>query len=35
MRYVVLPQALRIVPPQVGQIITLVKDTSLAVIGVS
>ncbi|HEX2325060.1 MAG TPA: amino acid ABC transporter permease, partial [Chloroflexota bacterium] len=36
MRYVVLPQALRrIVPPQVGQIITLVKDTSLAaVIGV-
>ena len=36
MRYVVLPQALRrMVPPQVSQIITLIKDTSLAaVIGV-
>jgi ABC-type amino acid transport system permease subunit len=36
MRFVVLPQALRrMVPPQVSQIITLVKDTSLAsVIGV-
>jgi putative glutamine transport system permease protein len=36
LRYVILPQALRrIVPPQVGQIITLIKDTSLAaVIGV-
>lgn len=33
MRYVVLPQALRrIVPPQVGQLVTLVKDTSLAYI---
>ncbi len=31
MRYVVLPQALRrMVPPQIGQFITLVKDTSLA-----
>ncbi|HEX2036622.1 MAG TPA: amino acid ABC transporter permease [Chloroflexota bacterium] len=36
MRYVVLPQALRrMVPPQVSQLITLTKDTSLtAVIGV-
>ena len=36
LRYVVLPQALRrVVPPQVSQIITLLKDTSLAaVIGV-
>jgi putative glutamine transport system permease protein len=36
MRYVVLPQALRrMIPPQVGQLITLIKDTSLAaVIGV-
>lgn len=36
LRHVVLPQALRrVVPPQVGQIITLLKDTSLAaVIGV-
>jgi putative glutamine transport system permease protein len=37
MRFVVLPQALRrMVPPQVGQLITLLKDTSLAaVIGVT
>jgi His/Glu/Gln/Arg/opine family amino acid ABC transporter permease subunit len=37
MRYVVLPQAFRrMIPPQVGQLITLVKDTSLAaVIGVA
>ncbi len=36
MRYVVLPQALRrMVPPQISQVITLIKDTSLAaVIGV-
>jgi aspartate/glutamate/glutamine transport system permease protein len=33
MRLVVLPQALRrIVPPQVGQLVTLIKDTSLAYI---
>jgi putative glutamine transport system permease protein len=33
MRYVVLPQAFRrIVPPQVSQLVTLVKDTSLAYI---
>jgi His/Glu/Gln/Arg/opine family amino acid ABC transporter permease subunit len=33
MRYVVLPQAFRrIVPPQVGQLVTLIKDTSLAYI---
>ncbi|GIW09719.1 MAG: hypothetical protein KatS3mg061_0776 [Dehalococcoidia bacterium] len=37
MRYVVLPQAFRrIVPPQVGQLITLVKDTSLVgVLGIN
>jgi putative glutamine transport system permease protein len=37
MRFVVLPQALRrMLPPQVGQLITLLKDTSLAaVIGVT
>ena len=36
MRYVVLPQALRrMIPPQVSQLVTLIKDTSLtAVIGV-
>jgi His/Glu/Gln/Arg/opine family amino acid ABC transporter permease subunit len=33
MRYVVLPQALRrVVPPQVSQFVTLIKDTSLAYI---
>lgn len=37
MRFVVLPQAFRrIVPPQVGQIITLIKDTSLVgVLGIN
>ena len=37
MRYVVLPQALRrVIPPQVSQLVTLIKDTSLAaVIGVN
>lgn len=37
MRYVVLPQALRrVIPPQVSQLVTLIKDTSLAaVIGVT
>jgi aspartate/glutamate/glutamine transport system permease protein len=33
MRYVVLPQAFRrIIPPQVSQLVTLIKDTSLAYI---
>lgn len=33
MRWVILPQAFRrIVPPQVGQLVTLIKDTSLAYI---
>ncbi len=37
MRFVILPQALRrVIPPQVGQLVTLFKDTSLAaVIGVN
>jgi aspartate/glutamate/glutamine transport system permease protein len=37
MRFVVLPQAIRrVIPPQVSQLVTLIKDTSLAaVIGVT